>query len=276
MKKYTRFSRLFSVFLGIIISVEVFSLLDSYEKKEKYVSVVSKVMPAVVEIQVIGTVVSHVAFETDDGIIDMTEEHQEHILGSGVYINKNGYILTVAHLFNHFKKIQTVSVVSPEGDIVSGKIKNVSKSIDLALIKTDFYRVTPYVKVASPKSLRVGQEVVAIGSPAGLSFSVSNGIISALYRDFEFAYNVTQSNTAINPGNSGGPLFNLDGELVGVNSFFIYGNRSFPVFTGLGFSVQSGQCIEFLAKNAKKFKDMKREHFWTKLLDKVGYHTYNY
>ena len=125
-------------------------------------------------------------------------------------------------------------------------------------VKVDFYQTTPYVNIADPRGLKVGQEVIAIGSPAGLSFSVTNGIISALYRDFNHAYNVTQSNTAINPGNSGGPLFNLKGELVGINSFFIMARPEFPVFTGLGFSVQSGQCIEFLTDAAKKFKDMKK------------------
>jgi len=192
-------------------------------------------------------------------------------LGSGVFINSDGYILTVAHLFNGFKKIDNVTVISSNGDTVAATIKDVSQTIDLSLIKVDYYKYTSYVPLANPDKLRVGQEVIAIGSPAGLSFSVTNGILSALYRDFEFAYNVTQSNTAINPGNSGGPLFNLKGELVGINSFFI-GTNNIGVFTGLGFSVQSGQCLEFLTRAANTFPDMKRKSF----IDKVLFRKYAY
>lgn len=273
MKRNTIINKVVSIVLGLTLGASLFWILGDYEQKDKYAKLSEKVMPAVVEIHVVGTIEGHLFIGSFDlGPVTV----QQGVLGSGTFISPNGYILTVAHLFNHFDKIESITVISPNGDVVAGKLKDIGKGVDLALVKVDFYKTTPYVKLADPRRLRIGQEVLAIGSPAGLSFSVTNGIISALYRDFDHAYNVTQSNTAINPGNSGGPLFNLDGELVGVNSFFIFVNSDMPVFTGLGFSVQSGQCLEFLSKNARKFRDMKREHFWTSLLRTIGWETYGY
>jgi S1-C subfamily serine protease len=138
-----------------------------------------------------------------------------------------------------------------------GKLLYIQKDKDLALLKT-FREGSPYVRLADTRDLRAGQEVFAIGAPLGNAFSVSNGIISALNRD-EIRYNSLQTNAAINPGNSGGPLFNLKGELVGINSFIESPLANAPVFTGLGFSVESGQILEFLASykslpNNKSFK----------------------
>lgn len=232
---------------------------------DRFVKVIDKVMPAVVEIQVIGVRDMHIYFGGQD--LGSIGKRTVKVLGSGVYINSNGYILTVAHLFNGFTEIKSVSIIAPNGDTIAGKVKQVGKSVDLAIVKTSYFKSVPYVKLADPRGLKVGQEVIAIGPPAGLSFSVSNGIISALYRDFQFAYNVTQSNTAINPGNSGGPLFNLEGELIGINSFFILANEGFPVFTGLGFSVQSGQCLEFITKAGKRFPDLRNKNLVEKLSD---------
>lgn len=217
--------------------------------QDKYVNVVNKVMPACVDIKVTGFVLVPIAVFGEE--LRISELQIKTVEGSGVFFNKDGYIITVAHLFNLFTKIQTVDVESPDGNHVFGRVIKVSKGVDLAVIKVDFYDKTPYVKLADPRTLKVGQEVIAIGSPLGMTFSVTNGIISALYRDIDqVAYNVTQSNTAINPGNSGGPLFNLKGELVGVNSFMIPPVNA-PIFTGLGFSVQSGQVLEFITKVMK-------------------------
>lgn len=276
MKNSSLTEKLIAGFLGAIVFVSSFNYFKAPTDEDKYIRVVEKVLPAVVEIHVVGyipnpwLVMLDTLFGTDSSK-DKDYLVKVGVLGSGVFINSDGYILTVAHLFNGFKKIENVSVISANGDTVAATIKDVSQTIDLGLIKVDYYKNTPYVALANPSKLKVGQEVVAIGSPAGLSFSVTNGIISGLYRDFPFAYNVTQSNTAINPGNSGGPLFNLKGELVGINSFFVVTNN-ISVFTGLGFSVQSGQCLEFLTRTATKFPDMKKKSF----MDKVLFRKYAY
>jgi S1-C subfamily serine protease len=240
--------KLLAVALGLIVATNVTFFLKTNDR-DRYINVVNKVTPAVVEIHVIGTMKPRLPFIGEDTRF-VNGSGLQAVLGSGAYITSNGYILTVAHLFNGFQTIKSIVVISPSGDEVAGKLVQIGTSVDLAIVKVDFYKTTPFVSIANPKYLAVGQEVLAIGSPAGLSFSVSRGIISALYRDFENAYNVTQSDAATNPGNSGGPMFDLDGKLIGVVSFFVMVERNFPVFTGLGFSVQCGQCIEFVTKAA--------------------------
>lgn len=252
--------KLIAATLGLALAVNTVFYLKKLEPKDKYTPVIAKVMPAVVEIHVVGTMKERLPFSGGEEIRYL-RSGLAAVLGSGAYISSNGYILTVAHLFNGFDKIVSVTVISPAGDEVAAKIVQVGNGVDLAIIKVDFYESTPFVKIADPSKLNVGQEVIAIGSPAGLSFSASKGIISALYRDFDGAYNVTQSDAATNPGNSGGPMFNLDGELVGVVSFFVMVDHRFPVFTGLGFSVQCGQCIEFVTKASKVLPDLKRALF---------------
>lgn len=181
------------------------------------------------------------------------------VVGSGVFIDSKGLVLTCAHLFNDFN-VKGISVINYGDEVVAGKVVFISTRKDLALVKTWALSPTSYAKVADPRNLKVGQEVFAIGNPKDVGISVTSGIISRLNCDFEWAYNVTQSDTAINPGNSGGPLFNLKGELVGINSFLVSGTNVLPVFTGLGFSVSSGQIIEFLAQYRKAVRMAKREH----------------
>lgn len=241
-------NRLLNLALLLVASMCLVYVL-SMEPREKFVPVVDKVMPAVVEIHVSGLI------ETVDRQY-MPATRAAKILGSGVYISSKGHILTCAHLFSDFKKIESITIVESDGGVVSGTLVKVSSKTDLAVVRVLFYDKTPKVKLADPRKLKVGQEVFAIGSPLGLSFTVTNGIISALYRDFEGAYNITQSDTVINPGNSGGPLFNLKGELVGINVFIISPNSFFPTFSGLGFSVQCGEIFRFLVDVKKIDKEL--------------------
>jgi serine protease Do len=229
--------------------------------RERYVNVAEEVLPACVEISVTGTVET---FTLEDLLMGKPPQVTiKRVLGSGVFINDKGYILTCAHLFTLFTQVTMITVERPTGDVSFGTLKMMGQGVDLALVSIDSSK-TPYAKLADPRMLKVGQEVIAIGSPLGLPFSVTNGIISALHRDIEKAYNVTQSNTAINPGNSGGPLFNLKGELVGINSFMASPVKA-PIFTGLGFSVQSGQILEFLVNAGRKYPEVKNKK-WIHLL----------
>lgn len=223
--------------------------------KEKYVNIIRKVMPTVVSLNLV--------VEMQDPI---TEEYRNvRIGGSGVFISSNGYILTCKHVVN-FPGVEYATVEMFNGEVVAARIVTMSKKCDLALLKIDYPVNVEYVKLADPRKLEVGQEVIAIGSPLGLTFSASDGIISGLNRDFPFARNTTQSDTALNPGNSGGPLFNLKGELVGINSFMILVVEDTPIFSGLGFSVQSGQCLEFLTDCGKRYPKLRRNK-WLNVLD---------
>jgi serine protease Do len=204
------------------------------------VEVTKKVMPATVAIHVM----------VDEGAY----------LGSGVYISENGYILTAAHLFKG-KVIKSIFIENSDGEVIIGTLMQSDPKNDVALVKTSFFSKVPYVKVADPRKLQVGQDVIAIGCPHGLLFSVSKGIISALNRDFDWgSYNMLQSDVLINPGNSGGPVVNMRGEVVGICSFMML-NGFFGIPTGLGFHVESGQCYTFLINCEKIYPDLKIKHF---------------
>lgn len=189
--------------------------------------------------------------------------------GAGVFITPNGHILTCAHLFND-AVITGITVCQQDGTCQGGQVLFKDDRRDLALVKVE--GPTPYVRLGDPRKLRVGQQVVAIGNPLGLDFSVTHGIISALNRDFSFRYDATQSDTPINPGNSGGPLFNLDGELIGINSFMIPAGSE-PVFSGLGFSVSSAQIVEFLTnfRGIDKAVPHYGSRYWTGFLRALGF-----
>jgi serine protease Do len=200
-------------------------------EEERYVPVIQKVMPSSVAIYVEGR---------DFGA-------PMYIMGSGVFVSTSGHILTCAHLFTDMD-VKLITVEDSEGYVLKADFIYMSEKMDLALIRVHDHTVP--IRLADPRRIRVGQEVLAIGSPAGLTFSVSAGIISGLNRDFPWSYNSVQSDTAINPGNSGGPLFNLKGELIGINSFLISPNQS-GTFSGLGFSVEAGECLKFLTRCRK-------------------------
>lgn len=242
MKKYI------SLVTALILLLVTFRITPK-PPTERFADVADKVLPTCVSLTL------SIAKINSDGDIMFGQ-----VGGSGVFVSPKGYILTCAHVVN-FPIVSLVTVELYSGEIVMGKIIRLSKKDDLALIKVDYFKKVPYALLVDPRKLKVGQEVVAVGSPMGLVFTVTSGIISALYRDIDDNYNVTQSDVSINPGNSGGPLFNLRGELVGINSFMYSAIPFFPVFTGLGFSVQAAQCYEFLAECEVLYPDFKMKHF---------------
>ena len=207
-------------------------------------------MPSVVDIKVIAEIRNPFSGEME----------KRQYGGSGVYVNPKGYILTCGHLFN-FAKIISISITNIKGETVAGQLLQVNFVRDLALVKTTFYDKTPFVKLVDPRDVLVGQEVIAIGSPAGLEFTVTSGIISQMHRDVDSMYNTLQHSASINPGNSGGPLFNLKGELVGINSFYVPVSPFMPVYTGLGFAVSPSECLTFLVSCGKDIPGI-RSYKW--------------
>ncbi|MGB5146221.1 MAG: DegQ family serine endoprotease [Porticoccaceae bacterium] len=146
-------------------------------------------------------------------------ERRASALGSGFVMSADGYIVTNNHVIDGADEIKVRLIDRREFD---AKVIGVDARSDLALLKIDASGL-PTVHFAKPDSLRVGEWVVAIGSPFGLDYSASAGIVSAIGRSIptergEDYVPFIQTDVAINPGNSGGPLFNLNGEVVGVNS----------------------------------------------------------
>jgi len=155
-------------------------------------------------------------FGQDGGQGDAPREYDTQSLGSGFVISADGYILTNNHVVDEADEV--IVRLSDRREFVAQIIGKDSRS-DVALLKIEASDL-PVVKIGSTKDLRVGEWVLAIGSPFGFDHSVTSGIVSAKGRNLPSENYVPfiQTDVAINPGNSGGPLFNLDGEVVGVNS----------------------------------------------------------
>jgi serine protease Do len=153
-------------------------------------------------------------------------------LGSGFIISQDGYMITNHHVI---KDAATIIVRLQDKRELEAKVIGTDKRSDIALLKLDASDL-PTVKMGSSEELEVGEWVVAIGSPFGFDHSVTAGIVSAKGRSLPSDSYVPfiQTDVAINPGNSGGPLFNMKGEVVGVNSQ-IYSRTG--GFMGLSFSV---------------------------------------
>ncbi len=143
-------------------------------------------------------------------------EKESQSLGSGFLISEDGYLLTNAHVVDRADKI-TVRLTDKRE--FKAKVIGADKRTDVALLKIEATGL-PTVKLGEPDRLKVGEWVVAIGSPFGFDSSVTAGIVSAKGRSLPQDNFVPfiQTDVAINPGNSGGPLFNMNGEVVGINS----------------------------------------------------------
>jgi Do/DeqQ family serine protease len=149
--------------------------------------------------------------------------------GSGVILRADGFILTNRHVIQNAVRIQ---VTLRDGRRFNGTVVGTDMATDLAVIRIDA-RNLPTATFAEMSGVRVGDWVVAIGSPFGLDYSVTVGVVSALGRALEQneIEDFVQTDASINPGNSGGPMVNLEGQVVGINTMIV--GRG----TGIGFAV---------------------------------------
>ncbi len=172
--------------------------------------------------------------------------------GTGVIISEDGYIISNSHVINDSNKYNIMIAFNSktyEASVVGYDVRT-----DLAVLKISTDEILTPAVFASPDSLKIGQEVVAIGNPGGVQFSksITKGIISALDRQMDDGGNVSyiQTDAAINPGNSGGPLVNLNGEVIGINTIKIVDTE----YEGMGFAIPSDTVEEItddLIKNGK-------------------------
>lgn len=195
-------------------------------------SLVQREGPAVVNISTSQTVVNSggvPGLAEDDPFNEMLRrfnprqfqprEYQATSLGSGFIISNDGYILTNTHVVGNADQI-TVKLTNKRE--FKARVIGTDERTDVALIKIEA-KGLPTVKTGNVEKMRVGEWVVAIGSPLGLENTVTAGIVSAKGRSLPSENYVPfiQTDAAVNPGNSGGPLFNLDGEVIGINSQII-------------------------------------------------------
>jgi putative serine protease PepD len=184
-----------------------------------------------------GSVGTNLANATGNSVVDLAAAVQPAVVqldvtgsdgsgtGSGFVISADGYIVTNNHVAGPAAKDGSIDVTFADGKTATGKLVGASPDYDLAVVKVDRTGLQT-VPMGVSHDLKVGQSVIAIGSPLGLQGTVTTGIVSALDRpvtagegggDTSFI-NAIQTDAAINPGNSGGPLINASGEVIGVNS----------------------------------------------------------
>jgi serine protease Do len=224
-------------------------------------ALVAKVSPAVVQVQAAGLA----PLETN-GKSGVALIVRQQAIGSGVIIDPDGYIMTNAHVVEGAQRIRIVLPVPPSASpleipavgqrqVLEAKVVGIHKESDLALLKVDGNHL-PTLPLGTSRRVQPGELVFAIGSPEGLQNSVTMGVVSSVWRqpDPEKPMVYIQTDAPINPGNSGGPLVDLDGAVIGLNTFILsQGGGS----EGLGFAIPA-QLVKFVYENLKKYGHVHR------------------
>ena len=229
----------FIIYLFPFSEVLAFDFIDGHN----FVSdAVKKVGPAVVRIDT-ERLVERQQFDPtllDPLLRDLLGEpgmapDRERGQGSGVIIDKDGLVLTNAHVV---ERVDNVSVTLADGTNREGQVLGTDSITDLALVKIDNQQDSSYAPLGDSEELEVGDWAIALGTPYGLEKTVTLGIVSSLHRDInalgfsDKRLDLIQTDAAINPGNSGGPLINSNGQVIGINTLV----RSGPG-AGLGFAI---------------------------------------
>ena len=204
-----------------VVSARPVSTLGAAGAATAAAAVFDQVNPGVVEISVAGQV-------SDSGFSNGS--------GSGFVVDADGLILTNFHVVQNARQI---SVAFNSGEEREAQVLGYDQGNDLALLKVDLPQNVPVLAMADSDQVTVGETAIAIGSPFGLSQTVTQGIISAVHRDWwsgngRVQRNLLQTDAPINPGNSGGPLLNASGEVIGINSMIESPVRG---SVGVGFAI---------------------------------------
>ncbi len=178
---------------------------------------------------------------------DQEREYRQKGLGSGFIVKADGYIVTNNHVIS---KADDIEVVLHDNSRYKAKIVGQDQKTDLALLKIEPENELKPVAFGNSADLRIGDWVMAIGNPFGLGYTVTVGIVSAKGRSLGLGSydDFIQTDASLNPGNSGGPLFNLDGQVVGVNTLIVARGQ------GIGFSIpinMAGEIISQLMESGK-------------------------
>lgn len=182
-------------------------------------------------------------------------------LGSGFVISADGYIVTNNHVIDGADEIQ---IEFFSGEKLDAKVVGTDLKTDLALLKVEAKAPLPFVTFGDSDTMRVGDWVMAMGNPLGQGFSVSAGIVSARNRELSGTYDdFIQTDAAINRGNSGGPLFNMNGQVIGVNTAILSPNGG---SIGIGFSMASN-VVSKVVDQLKQFGETRRGWLGVRIQD---------
>ena len=243
-----KFNQIAAIFISIFFLLINFSqnsavlALNSFDGNNFVSDAVKNVGPAVVRIDT-ERLIERQQFDPtllDPLLRDLLGEpgmtpDRERGQGSGVIIDKNGLVLTNAHVV---ERVDTVSVTLADGTNCDGKVLGSDTVTDLALVKIEDSINSSFAPLGNSEELEVGDWAIALGTPYGLEKTVTLGIVSSLHRDInslgfsDKRLDLIQTDAAINPGNSGGPLINSNGQVIGINTLV----RSGPG-AGLGFAI---------------------------------------
>ncbi len=231
---------------------------------ETFADLVEKVSPAVVNITTMTKVATQIGPQGivpegspfEDLFRDFTDRQgrprSADALGSGFVISEDGYIVTNNHVIDGADEIM---IEFFDGKELPATLVGRDKNVDIALLKVEAGGALPFVDFGDSDVARVGDWVMAMGNPLGQGFSVSAGIISARNRELSGAYDdFIQTDAAINRGNSGGPLFDMDGDVIGVNTAIMSPTGG---SIGIGFSMAS-KVVEPVVKQLKEFGEVRR------------------
>jgi Do/DeqQ family serine protease len=206
--------------------------IEARRLSEGFAAVAEKVSPSVVQIEVTVREPAPQSIRWYKSPSGTGETPIQRGMGSGVIFNTDGAILTNNHVI---EDALTITVRLRDGRLLPARLVGRDPATDLALIRVDAKNLVP-VKFADSDTVRVGEWVVAIGSPFGLGYTVTTGVVSAKGRGGVGVNSVEdylQTDASINPGNSGGPLVNLDGQVLGINTMIVGRGQ------GIGFAVPS-------------------------------------
>ena len=206
----------FLIILIMIISTPAFGINI---REKSAVSIYEKINPAIVAVD----------SQLPDGVS----------CGTGCIIDKNGTILTSAHILEDGHDI--VVTTSNGEDYKATILKKISENKDIALLKINASREFQTVKFGDSSKLKVGEKVLAIGNPFGFKGTLTQGIISRI----DYAKNRIQTDAAINPGSSGGPLLNTNGEVIGINQAIFNPDNNISNI-GIGFATPANQVREYM------------------------------
>ncbi len=271
-----RSSTIMALVLGLGLSLAPLSQAQAFGAPDGFADLVEKFSPAVVNI----TTSAMIAGPTDGGPMvpegspfeDFFDDfgtpgdngpQRSDALGSGFVISEDGYIVTNNHVI---EGADSIEIEFFTGEKLKAVLVGTDLKTDIALLKVESEKPLPFVSFGNSDLSRVGDWVIAMGNPLGQGFSVSAGIVSARGRELNpGAYeDFIQTDAAINQGNSGGPLFNMDGQVIGVNTAILSPNGGGSV--GIGFSMASNVVAKTVAQ-LKEFGETRRGWLGVRIQD---------
>ena len=257
--------------IGIFLCLNISAFANQCNNDSSIADVVEKLSPATVNIsttQLVENGNKNLPFsEMPEEFFKFFEEFNKNSgsnkpskivsLGSGFLIDDKGHVVTNNHVIENAQEIN-ITIGDNEKKIYKAKVIGKDKKTDLAVLKIDIKSSIPFVKFGDSDKIRVGEHVIAIGNAFGFGGTVTSGIISAKcrYLGGQFYEEFIQTDASINKGNSGGPMFNMNGEVIGVNSAIVSpsgGN------VGIGFAIPSNTAKSIINK---LLKDGKIERPW--------------